>query len=235
MKAFDYEWMVGRPWGLAHPDHNCYADANMVEVRHGNLLMGIECKPRTFYDKSYPWGVGFVTSHETFKYGIFEWQFVLPLGRHLWPALWLSDADTWPPEIDVLEGWSGYGLWPLKNRPDYLRLPWCQYIHPGLVHPNGQLSKGYGSCGDKGVWRCQIDVQSINSCRLVWTPDRIMVEYNGHVVMDETKPEVLKAYNESRGMRVIMNNYVEKDFTYDDYASLVRKDFAVTEFKYQAL
>lgn len=234
MKAFDYEWMIGRPWGLAHPDHICFADENEVAVSGGRLKLGISLNPKEFDGKKYPWGVGYVSSEDAFKYGIFDWRFRLPLGRHLWPALWLTDVKNWPPEIDALEGWSGYGLWPLQGRNDYLRLPWAQYIHPGIVHTNPAYTKGYGTCG-KGVWRWQIRVNEINHCRLIWRPDCIIVEYNGHTIMDERREEILKAYNNSRGMRVVMNNYVENDFTYDDYVGLQRKEFAITDFKYQAL
>ena len=187
-------------------------------------------KPMDFHGKRYTWAIGKVHSVEKIKYGVLTALFRLPLGRNLWPAIWLYDTEAWPPEIDVLEGWSGQGLWPMNRRDDYLRLPWCHYIHPGLVHPAG-LGGAYGSCGNKGVWRWQIDTRGVNVCRMEWTPDKIEVRYNGHVVMRETRPEVLRAYNESNGMTVVLNNYVTRAFDYGDYYDLTRKNFDIIELK----
>lgn len=234
MEAFGFNWEVGEPWGIAHPKHSCYSDPSQVTNVNGHLYFGIEFKPAIINDKKYQWAIGKVHSEQLIKYGTIDATFQLPLGRHLWPAIWLYDVENWPPEIDILEGWSGYGYGPLKGRNDYLRLPWCQYIHPGLVHPNG-LGGAYGTCGNKGVWRWQINTQGRNQCRLVWKPEKIEVSYNGYVIMCETRPEVLKAFNDSHGMTIVLNNYVTNDFNMDDYWDITRTYFRILDLKYRPL
>lgn len=234
MKAFDFNWNIGEPWGVAHPDHACYASAEEVYYSNGIMYLGISMKPAMHHGRRYMWAIGKVSSEEVVKYGTMEVVFQLPLGRRLWPAIWLYDAETWPPEIDVMEAWSGQGLWPLQGRSDYLRLPWAQNIHPSLIHPEG-LCGSYGTVGNKGVWRWQIDTYGLNKATLVWTPDEITVKYNGYTVMSERRAEVLEAYNKSHGMRVILNNYVDNAYTYDDYTDLRRRDFKILDVKYRQL
>lgn len=234
MKAFNFNWKIGEPWGVAHPDHTCYSSEEEVYFSNGMLYLGVGLRPAEFEGRQYQWAIGKVHSEEVIKYGTMDVVFQLPLGRHLWPAIWLYDAETWPPEIDVVEGWSGCGAWPMQNRQDYIRLPWAHFIHPGLVHPAG-LGGGYGTVGTKGVWRWQIDTYGVNRCILVWTPEEIRVSYNGHVIMRERRQEVLKAYNDSVGMRVILNNYVQRCFTYEDYVDLQRREFKILDFKYKKL
>ena len=231
MKAFGSYWAIGEPWGVAHPDHACYSDDSQVHYADGVLQLGIGLRPAEHHGRQYLWAIGKVHSLQRVKYGIITATFRLPLGRNLWPAIWLYDTEAWPPEIDILEGWTAQGFWPLLHRSDYLRLPWCHNIHPGLVHPAG-LGGAYGSCGNKAVWRCQLNVHDLNRCRLTWTPDKIEVAYNGHTVMRETRPDVLKAYNESNGMTIVLNNYVTRAFSYDDYNSLAQRTFTITDFSY---
>ena len=50
-----------------------------------------------------------------FKHGTFEIEAKLPNGLNLWPAFWMWSWDTWPPEIDVFEGYS-------EKNPNYLEL-----------------------------------------------------------------------------------------------------------------
>jgi beta-glucanase (GH16 family) len=48
---------------------------------------------------------GEVTSAGLFNqlYGWFEWNGQIPEGQGLWPAYWMLNYVTWPPEIDVME------------------------------------------------------------------------------------------------------------------------------------
>ena len=63
----------------------------------------------TLHDGSRRWfsyrsGMVTTAGHFEFTYGQVEFRALAPLGRGLWPALWLLPADrTWPPEIDVME------------------------------------------------------------------------------------------------------------------------------------
>ena len=53
-----------------------------------------------------PQSVGLVTSYNSYGYGFFEFEIELPYGSGLWPSVWLSCVNSWPPEIDILEAYS---------------------------------------------------------------------------------------------------------------------------------
>jgi beta-glucanase (GH16 family) len=57
-----------------------------------------------------------VSNTTKFGYGYFEIEAKLPTGRNLWPAFWMWSFDSWPPEIDILEGYSSV------KRPSYFKL-----------------------------------------------------------------------------------------------------------------
>ena len=41
-----------------------------------------------------------------YRYGWFEAKIKLPKGKNLWPAFWMWAWDSWPPEIDIFEGYT---------------------------------------------------------------------------------------------------------------------------------
>lgn len=240
MEYFGIHWQIGRPWGNHHPDHNCWNAPESVVYKDNVLQLGVDYKPKVFelpdpnnpgqtYKKRYPWSVGYVTSTDFFKYGYFRFDFKLPLGRHLWPAIWLSDRDTWPPEIDAVEGWSGQYNWPFKPESAdriYRINPFANRIFPSLhlgTNPEEYRVKSYKKLN--GTCPSYLNITSNNTCELIWAPDRIRIYYDGRLVMDESSPEVLKYYNESNGMKIILNNYVTNKFNIDDYIHMNdRKD-----------
>lgn len=219
-------WRIGRNWGVAHPKHQCWCSGDMVWSTDSALILGIGRETRVFDGKEYPWKVGYVSSVGTFKYGEFTFRFVLPKGRNLWPALWLTDARTWPPEIDVVEGWT-------NDRSD--KHPYRKYsrgvfpifgvnkIFPGLVTGDCIESKGGKSYYNFFHGTCSrlLDTDGgVNECRLVWLEDSISVYYNAHKVMEETDPGMLGWFNRSGGMEIHINNYVTNDFSEGDFDRL---------------
>lgn len=233
MEYFGINWQIGRPWGNHHPDHICWNAPESVVYKDNILQLGVDYKPVIFdvpdpnnpgqtYKKRYPWSVGYVTSTDSFKYGYFRVDFKLPLGKQLWPAIWLSDQDTWPPEIDIVEGWTDQYNWPIfkpKSADRIYRInPFANRIFPSVhlgTNPKEHHMKSYKKLN--GSPTCYLDVTGINVCELIWAPDRLRIYYNSRLVMDESRPEVLKYYNESNGMKIHLNNYVTNNFNIDDY------------------
>ena len=241
MEYFGINWQIGRPWGNHHPDHNCWNAPESVVFKDNILQLGVDYKPVIFdvpdpnnpgqtYKKRYPWSVGYVTSTDSFKYGYFRVDFKLPLGKQLWPAIWLSDQDTWPPEIDIVEGWTDQYNWPIfkpKSADRIYRInPFANRIFPSLhlgTNPKEHHMKSYKKLN--GSPTCYLDITGVNVCELVWAPDRLRIYYNGRLFMEETRPEILKYYNESNGMKIHLNNYVTNNFNIDDYIHMNdRKD-----------
>lgn len=234
IEMFGYHWRLGRSWGLAHPEDICYADDSQVHRVDGSLYLGIAPRHRCFFDKEYPWAIGYVSSTEHIKYGYLEAEFTLPIGaRNLWPAIWLTDCETWPPEIDIMEAWSGQQDFPLQKRGDYRRWPLlnhiCPCLHWGTVDDHRQKSGGFFG---KGTPWFYIRQSGMNRCSIRWTPERIEVFYNDHLAMRVTDPKLLEPYNKSRGMEIHLNNYVTNDFTYNDFLSIRRNELVIHSLTY---
>lgn len=219
--AFGYRWYIGDPWGMAHPDHNCYSAAAAVEVtREGSMWLGVKHIPRVFHGRIYPWAVGRVHSADLFKYGIFEFWFLAPLAPGLWPAIWLYDHDDWPPEIDVFEGWTQDGAAQKNDDPIFgskaphgYRKCLLNMIKPGLVYGSeGATENVSGGVLKRGTWFWHTDPQHKMYARLVWTPTEISVYYGRHRELHVTDRSVLRHYNECDGMILVLNNYVQDSF-----------------------
>lgn len=218
MRWYGIDWRIGRQWGIADPKHNCYADAGQVATDPNNeynpLFLGIRYQPRDLLVEGsighYDYAVGYISSLQTFKYGEFSFTFRLPQGKQLWPAIWLTDGRTWPPEIDIMEGWSGDDL----TRP-YRRNALAHDIRPCLHYgdrpSNHRQRPACRLLG--GVPNGALMVRGLNTCRLVWTADKIEVSYNGRRVFRCTDKNILRWYNESEGMEIHLNNYVSNDKT----------------------
>lgn len=241
---FGFNWRIGRAWGIAHPDHICYNGEKSVYINQlmGLIQLGIDHDPKDFpidgyYDpenpdiqgyKRYDWSVGYISSIESIKYGYLKVEFELPIGNHLWPAIWLSDCKTWPPEIDIVEGWTGTYNWPILKPKTPRRLyrvnPLANRIFPGVhLGTNAKEHWGQSYTRFRGTSPCYLKIKHYNTCEMIWTPDRLMAFYNGHKVMDESDPEILKYFNNSEGMCIHLNNYVTNDFTADDYIEMEQK------------
>lgn len=233
-ELFGHHWRTGRSWGLAHPEDICYADSRQALIVDGALHLTIAPRPRVFFEKEYPWAVGYVSSVEHFKYGYLEVEFTLPMGaRNLWPAIWLTDCDTWPPEIDIMEAWSGRQDFPMPRTGSYRRWPLFNRIRPclhwGTAADHRQLP---GGLWGKGTPCYHVRQNKTNRCSIRWTPERIEVFYNDHLAMRVTDRRLLEPYNKSHGMEIHLNNYVTNDFSQDDYLDLRRNELVIHSLNY---
>ena len=196
-------------WGEAHPKYAYWFNPECINVSNGVLTLDINDTAK--HGKSF--GAGEAVSKKNYLYGTFEWRYKLPVGRHLWPALWLTGANTWPPEIDVIEGWTSKGF-ICPNRRDYKRL-FSNVIVPGIFY------KPEDKVLHVNIKSTAINLQpidAVNKCRLEWYPDIISISYNDKEVFKVTDKKILEYFNQP--MKVIMNNAVTEKFTvkdYDDY------------------
>ena len=241
MECFGINWQIGRPWGNYHPEHICWNAPESIVRGQGRIGLGVDYNPMEIsvpgyinqdaedpddlHRKLYPWSVGYLTSLDTFKYGYFRMSFRLPIGNHLWPAIWLSDSRTWPPEVDIMEGWTGYYGWqvfkPKSARRMYRTNPVADRIFPSVhigTDPAEHTARSYRRLGGTPV--CYLDITGNNICEFIWSPDRMVIYYNKHKVMEETDPEILRYYNECHGMKIHLNNYVTNDFTMADFRQM---------------
>lgn len=239
----DFKWMNGQPWGVAHPKPNYqwYASENMSYVDDdGSLVLDIDDTEKYFFeiDQTKPYGCGCVSTYKTFLYGKFSFSYYLPKGARLWPAIWLSGSETWPPEIDIFEGWSGAAA-IFKGLPNFHKLLFFNRIHPGVYYGkdgDDVIGKGYGSLWYTNMtYRCYQSDNEINHCDLRWEPDIVEVSYNGHSVMRITEEYILKGLRAP--MYVCLDMFADDDFGPSDYKRYKKngRPFRITEFRYEAI
>ena len=220
-----YDWMNGQPWGEFHPNpkYIWYSDKNEARVGpYDCLLLDINNHEKYFpgIDQTKKYGCGYISTCETFTYGNFHFEYILPIGIHLWPAIWLSGLDSWPPEIDIVEGWTGDGYF-IKNQPNYKKFIGFNRIHPGVYYgkdENGNpIGKAFGSLGATDVtYSCYQNTNGkSNTCDLEWWPDYVRVYYNKHKVMEIKDKTILDGL--SGRMYVCIDLAAGNNFTQDDY------------------
>lgn len=243
-----YHWMNGQPWGVAHPDpkHVWYADETETKVISDDwgdnvLAMSINNNAKYFggeVNHTKYFGCGCISTYEEFLYGHFHFEYILPIGIHLWPAIWLSGIDSWPPEIDIVEGWSGDGYF-CPNQPNYKKFIGFNRIHPGVFYGTDEhgkaIGKGYGNFGtDNVTYQCYQKLnEKLNTCDLYWHPDNIRVYYNGHKIMDIKEEEILKGLRAR--MYVCIDLAAADNFTEQDYQKYIEKGtpMLITKFTHE--
>jgi beta-glucanase (GH16 family) len=203
LSDFKNEYNLSQQWGNYHPgDLNQWYDPSAVILNDNGLNLNIT--QNTIDVTSYnvdgqtkdnqpvvtiPHGVGLVVSKQAYKYGIYEWNIILPIGAQLWPAIWISCRDSWPPEIDILEGYSEdnskYGKSINSN------------IHCGTT---SQTHYAVGGFNHHGLFTDQKNLNLI----LDWTKDYIKIYYNGFLCRIVKDPDDLKWFNDVN-MLIIMN------------------------------
>lgn len=240
------EWGFGMPWGDFHPQslHQYYDNNGTLSyVDERGLVLELRNKPKTWIKSQLPeWrqsdkmpeeftilsGVGFVHSKRTWQYGWFEAWIQLPEGQSYWPAYWFSGDKSWPPEIDVFEGYSHIG-------PNYEAKT---LFNRFFTKPNRRIRYNlhYGSIenGTKDDYKSQDTPVAEATKRLVqyvchWEKDFIRIYYDGILAMETTNPEVLRWYNASDATQyVVFNHGVHMDYPENpDESDMIIRSFKV--------
>jgi len=184
------KWSEGHEWGEFHPSfpYQYYGKGTeFIEPDKNEININ--------------YGIGLVTSNQSFKYGYYEMNCILPLGKLLWPAIWLTAVKSWPPEIDILEAYSG-------KRSDYSNqfgIPFVKFepnIHYGFVENN--TKKSYGA---KVYPIPNNPTKRPTTFALHWTESFIKFYYDGYLIFKTEKKEILDYFNkEDVIMKIILNN-----------------------------
>jgi len=229
------EWCYGMPWGDFHPEspHQYYDnDGTLSYVSTEGLVLELRKIPKTYKKSDLPdWrqtpkmpdeftipvGVGFVTTKQSWKYGWFESTIKLPKGMSYWPALWLCGLETWPPEIDIFEGYSHEG--PLYNHKGTPHRKIQPNLHYGVVEEG--TKKMYGSFNNTVLDATERFVQYV--CH--WEEDFIKIYYDGRLVFQCTEPKILEWFNkENSNQFLILNHGLHEHHTNnpDESAMLIK-------------
>ncbi len=143
------------------------------------------------------WGRGMVESKFSYKYGIFSSDIILPKNVHnIWPAFWLTGLTNWPPEIDIIEAYSGKDG---KYRSGWLNLK-NRAFKPNIYFKKRGKTVNYKTypCHIKDFGKGPINFT------LWWEKDFIRIYYAYELVMEVTNKKILEQMDEP--MKVIFNN-----------------------------
>lgn len=242
-----YEWQLdAEGHRKIHPDDpNEYYDDTAVRKDGNDIVLIVKDNPAEvshWNGKTYEsrFGRGMIYSVDTFSYGTYILKCKFPKGKYVEPAFWLSSADSWPPEIDIFEGYAGclggYNQIP-KRRIE-------SNCHFHVFDDNmEEVIKNHEDCGGKGCsWGAVKDPFAVNEYKLVWTPDRIDIYYNDKRVRSFTEwewPDLFHDLEEHPEMHVIINaglrrQYINNYKVFDNNPAFCPK-FQLIDFTYEPL
>jgi len=195
-----------------HPENlNQWVDEDTIKFGSDGIKLNAIGKPKYFesISKIIPNAVSYLRSKEAWQYGIFTFSVKLPKGTYLWPALWLSGEKSWPPEIDLLEGYT-------KNNINKIKLQTNLYFHEksNILSIRGRSHK--------------LPIEVANEFveySIWWEKEFISFYYNGYLVRKITNPKILKTFNEKQ--KIILNAGTQKGFFENNQTPFTIKEVRV--------
>lgn len=222
-----YNWITRQVWGEIHPKHTfCWYDSSAVKIDSDDSLHLISHKNVRYFPEhsvTSQIGIGLICSENSFQYGHFEIEAKLPSGPiGIWPAFWFSGVESWPPEIDIFEG---FGNW----KGNYLKFDPLSPLGVWNIRPTLHL-------GDSELNYSQI--KSRQPCfgwknpsktymkySILWEPDSIKIWYNNRLVKTYRDDNILRWLR--KPMYLILNNSVSAKTDPNNCFS----DFHITNLK----
>jgi len=218
-------WRIGHSWGVIHPELSyLYYGEESVKNDERGLILEQKYYPRTNINDWYntniffnpKWSVGLVTSKKSFDYGVFDFEVTMPKGSGLWPAIWFVSDTSYPPEIDLVEGYSDInGLYKNKMNTN------CHFN----FKPTQKESIA------RNNYIKDVDKKS-NKIRftLIWEENFIKMYYNGFLVRYITDKKTIKWFQNHK-MIIILNNAIRQYF--DDLVDINQtSEFIIHNVKY---
>ena len=250
IKWMGYEWLPQERWGQIHtkkPD--MWNDPSAIEIDEDETLhLFAKFNPKKFTQISPILdsteeilsivGFGLISCTTQFSHGLFEIEAKLPKGPYTWPAFWCWAFESYPPEIDILEGYS-------NKRGSYFN--WSHRFLVGKfwrvnsnIHLKDKVKDSTkGGMNDDGTYRYQLGAKShwlgwkrpdkiFNKYSLLWTPNEISILFNNKKVRTITDQPTLDQFKD-KTMNIIINNSVQDKYLQTD---MPETEFVVKYFKY---
>lgn len=183
-------WTISMEGGrIIHPASPwMWYDGDAVYEDDGTAELSAYREPNTIHHwdgKTYHPTVacGLLRSVDTFGYGTFSAEIMLPKGKNLWPAFWLvGSGEPWPAcgEIDIMEAWSPY-FRPTIPQPPYLVPSWSTTTN---IHwQEDDCRHGYtGSRRLPLLFSLKRPAHNFVKYEVEWRPDIITFRVNGKSV-----------------------------------------------------
>lgn len=240
INLFGYDWWVYNhtKWDSSRYDDAYFGTQGVAEgVNPSSIRLYIENAPMRFNRKeTEPSENGEVVKHlccgevngPTMSYGTYKWKVIMPTQKHLWPALWLCGKHSWPPEIDVVEGYT-------QDRGDYVK-NWLTTTLETNFHMRRNMKAGtHINIGAKGIptFIYKLFKKDIDEYKCVWTPYCVKIYFNGILIRSITNKKFLADINVCPEMYPIMNIMVDNGYVHDEKnrPHLDIMDFSYTPMK----
>lgn len=176
---------TGQPW-MWYDDMQVNEFMNPLTLSVQRINKRIEHWDGNVYNPTV--ACGLLRSVDTFGYGRFSAEILLPKGKNLWPAFWLigDGKEDWPAvgEIDIMEGWTnqfgGYFRFGIPQ-PPYLLPNWNTTTN---VHW-GKDKEHHESCGSRRlpiIFSLKRPVYNFVKYEVEWRPSTITFYANEHRV-----------------------------------------------------
>lgn len=147
---------------------------------------------------------GVMRSVETFGYGRFSAEIMLPIGNNLWPCFWLVGSGHWPDngEIDICEAWSNTnGYWRIGGWRTTTNVHWEDNGHRQI-----------GSKNLPFIFSLKKPAHNFIKYEVEWRPNTITFYANGHRV--RTYGHDVAQHLVDKKMRIIFDLWTtDKNFT----------------------
>lgn len=175
-------WNATQPGGhLTNTNEPQAYDLSAISFENSELIFTM--RNESIVD-GLPYTSGMITSYPSFTptYGFFEARMKLNSTEGMWPAFWMDLADqSWPPEIDIMESWGGWG----------------NEVQSNLILPNQPYQKQAYQVQNREDW---------NTFGVHWTAEVIKFYINGYNHFTVTHPDIPK-----KPMYLIANLAGDKD------------------------
>jgi hypothetical protein len=212
-------WLMQETWGRIHPDKPWFwYDPEQVQIVNGNLELLTGYNPKFF--RNLGWvkiGAGLVCCLDQFHFGDYKIVVKLPKGKYLWPAIWLWGQESWPPEIDIMEGYT-------NSRGSYFHWNWPPY----KIQSNFHFKQGIKNTtlGSQNIYIGLANPSSrYITFEMVWGRSYIKIYANGWLHRTITGSD-MKYFQ--KPMRFILNNGTQKPLN-NSNSKFIIKDFQYYE------
>lgn len=227
----NYRWLtrIHNAERYTGPERKYWADDNAISVDSlGYLHLKTRYNPRQFKHGKPLIGAGLISSEKRFMHGTFDISCQLPKGKWLWPAYWCIGGKTWPPEVDMFEGYS-------DKKGSYRDFHWLNPFAPWNIETNAWYGTptSLKQIGAKQHSKVNGDPSSrFEYYKLEWTPKKMKIYFGKNVVREIDNKEILSKCNE-QGIYIIMNNGICDDA--NGLENHQPSDFVVKYFSYKPL
>lgn len=225
------EWIDKEVWGRVHPKKPYYwYSPERVDINYSTGVLHLSIKKEKFSNSPILIGGGLVSTTETFLYGEFEIEAKLPNHSYAWPAFWMW-GGSWPPEIDVFEGYANHKGSYFKFRPFK---PFSFWNVQTNVHYKNIVKNSIGS--STHYWGFKNPSKHFIKYKVIWTKEKIEFYYDNRLVRVVDDKKVLKLMN--KPMRVIINTSIKGGINrknIDEFKVDNCQDYQIKYFKYKPL